>query len=115
MKSLLKIEGLMSLIDKNLSRHELIIIVGDWIKENHPKPLVSLPEIPKESLIKALIATGTTEEEISKTLRDAGFPLVAISIMPVPIDEKGTEALALCQAMGADLTREGLPCMTMFW
>ena len=103
----------VAVVEKGLEAHEVNIAIGNLIRKDFPKPLEAFPEISRKKIMEVLVATCSNEEEIQKVLVGAGFNSVMISIMEKPVDEAGKQAMALCQAMGGTLTKEGLPCMIM--
>jgi len=115
MKNLLNNPEFKDLVAKGKSDHEVNIEIGFLIKAQFPRPLIQFPETPKEALVKVLVATCVTEKEVEEVLSAAGLGAALVSIMAEPKNEAEREAQALCIAMGADLTREGLPCMVMFF
>lgn len=101
-------------VKEGSSRHEIMIIVGNAIKKDYPKPLETFGSCPRENIIDALVATCSTEEEIRKTLKDFGFGEgMTIDIMEPPTTEADKEGVALIMAMGGTLTKDGLPCIIM--
>lgn len=117
MRSLLDNPEFKAIAGENISKHEIAILIGQTIREKFYKPFISLPEVPKDLIQKALIASCTSEEEIKEVLSNAGFKVAAVSVMKRPEEDDivGKEALLICQAIGGNLTKEKLPCMVMLY
>lgn len=111
MSTLLSDSRFHGLVQESHSRHELAILIGGAIRRGYPRPCEALPGVQKEDIADMLIATCSTEQEIDEVLSNAGFDVIAVSVMETLKDEVEKEALLLCQVMGGALTREGIPVM----
>ncbi|PIP34854.1 hypothetical protein COX21_00670 [Candidatus Falkowbacteria bacterium CG23_combo_of_CG06-09_8_20_14_all_41_10] len=96
------------------SEHEKFTLVGEIIIAEYPKPLVSFPGVPREVIIKALVAACTTEEEIRRVLIRSGLGIANVIVVEKPKNEKEKRAMILCRMMSGILNKEGLPCVLIF-
>jgi len=98
--NLLKNPVFQNLLDKVKEKHEENVALGTVIRKEFPNSVESFPGIPKNRLIKILVSTCGTKQEIKKVLKNHGLGKFNVSVMEIPVSEEEKTILAVRQLVG---------------
>lgn len=109
MKELLELPEIAVEIKKQKARQHKVQLLGNEIRKNWPVISEAAKMIPTHTMITALVATCTSEEEIKEVLTAAGIRYNSVYVVTVPCSEGWMYALTVCRMLPLIFSKEGLP------
>ena len=109
MKELLEIPDIAAEIKKQKALQEKAQLIGNEIRKNLPVISEAAKKLSTNSMITALIATCTSEEEIKEVLTAAGIRYNSVYVVTVPCSDGWMYALTVCRMLPLIFSKEGLP------
>jgi len=100
-------------LDQKKADHEVMTGIGQIIRQKFPKPLEQLSAFSKDFIVRALVATCDTKEEITEVLSAAGLTLVQCSIVSGLQHDLQEGVDSAFETMGGMMTKNGTPCFVL--
>jgi len=109
MKELLELPEIAAKIKKQKARQRKAQSLGNEIRKNLSVISEVATMMSTHTMITALVATCTSEEEIKEVLTAAGIRYNSVYVVTVPCSEGWMYALTVCRMLPLIFSKEGLP------